>query len=110
MRFLLAANGTYGDVAPFVAVGTALQKRGHEALMAANPFFIPMAREKGLPFRAVETWREADAILMTSSIHRKHGRATLGATTDHVMLHAPCEVVVVRLAPPRSVSEGPEGS
>lgn len=54
--------------------------------------------------------READAILMTSSIHRKHGRATLGETTDHVMLYAPCEVVVVRLAPPRSPQERPEAS
>ncbi|MCA9878587.1 MAG: universal stress protein [Thermomicrobiales bacterium] len=50
--------------------------------------------------------READAILMTSSIHRKHGRATLGETTDHVLLHAPCEVVVIRLAPPRPPLEG----
>jgi nucleotide-binding universal stress UspA family protein len=40
--------------------------------------------------------RDADAIVMTASIHRKHGRATLGETTNHVLLHAPCEVVVIR--------------
>jgi nucleotide-binding universal stress UspA family protein len=43
--------------------------------------------------------RDADAILMTAAIHRKHGRATLGETTEHVLLNAPCEVVVIRTAP-----------
>src|SRR5687767_10220815 len=40
--------------------------------------------------------RDADAIVMTAAVHRKHGRATLGETTNHVLLHAPCEVVVIR--------------
>jgi nucleotide-binding universal stress UspA family protein len=40
--------------------------------------------------------RTADAILMTATVHRKHGRATLGDTIQHVLLHAPCEVVVIR--------------
>ena len=43
--------------------------------------------------------RDADAIVMTASIHRKHGRDTLGETTNHVLLNAPCEVVVIRTAP-----------
>jgi nucleotide-binding universal stress UspA family protein len=40
--------------------------------------------------------RAADAILMTASVHRRHGRATLGETVEHVLLHAPCEVMVLR--------------
>jgi nucleotide-binding universal stress UspA family protein len=43
--------------------------------------------------------READAILMTASIHRKHGRDSLGETTNYVLLNAQCEVVVIRTAP-----------
>ncbi len=43
--------------------------------------------------------RNADAIVMTAAIHRRHGRPTLGETTDHVLLHAPCEVVVFRTVP-----------
>ena len=45
--------------------------------------------------------RDADAIFMTAAIHRKHGRPTLSETVVHVLLNAPCEVVVVRtvLAP-----------
>ncbi|MGH2614396.1 MAG: universal stress protein [Thermomicrobiales bacterium] len=46
--------------------------------------------------------RDADAILMTAAIHRKHGRATLGETTEHVLLNAPCEVVVIRTTPATS--------
>lgn len=43
--------------------------------------------------------RGADAIVMTASIHRKHGRDSLGDTTNYVLLNAPCEVVVIRIAP-----------
>lgn len=44
--------------------------------------------------------RDADAIVMTAAIHRKHGRPTLGETTNHVLLHAPCEVIVIRTVAP----------
>lgn len=47
--------------------------------------------------------RSADAIAMTAVIHRKHGRNTLGDTANHVLLHAPCEVVVIRTVPDRSI-------
>ena len=43
--------------------------------------------------------RDADAIVMTASIHRKHGRDTLGETTNYVLLNAPCEVIVIRTTP-----------
>jgi nucleotide-binding universal stress UspA family protein len=43
--------------------------------------------------------RDAEAIVMTAAIHRRHGRPTLGETTDHVLLTAPCEVVVIRTVP-----------
>src|SRR3712207_5432554 len=43
--------------------------------------------------------RDADAIVMSATIHRKHGRPTLGGTVEHVLLHAPCEVVILRTAP-----------
>ena len=42
--------------------------------------------------------RDAGAIVMTAAIHRRHGRPTLGETTEHVLLNAPCDVVVVRAA------------
>jgi len=50
--------------------------------------------------------RDADAILMTAAIHRRHGRPTLGETTDHVLLNAPCEVVVIRTVPSQQPAIG----
>lgn len=50
--------------------------------------------------------RAADAIVMTAAVHRKHGRPTLGETIDYVLLHAPCEVVVIRTAPSFMPSPG----
>jgi nucleotide-binding universal stress UspA family protein len=47
--------------------------------------------------------RGADAVVMTAMIHRKHGRNTLGETTNHVLLHAPCEVVILRAVPDRAM-------
>ena len=40
--------------------------------------------------------RDADAIVMTAAIQRKHGRGAIDETTVHVLLHAPSEVVVIR--------------
>ena len=59
MKYLMSAVGTFGDVAPFVAVGAALRQRGHEVMMAVNPFFLPMVEEAGLKCRPVEAWRDA---------------------------------------------------
>jgi nucleotide-binding universal stress UspA family protein len=43
--------------------------------------------------------RDADAIVMTAAIQRRHGRPTLSDTVVHVLLNAPCEVVVIRTVP-----------
>lgn len=51
--------------------------------------------------------RNADAIIMTAAIHRKHGRPTLGETTDHVLLNAPCDVIVFRTFNPDQRLERP---
>ena len=55
---------------------------------AVGPAIVDEAIERG-----------ADAIVMTAAIHRRHGRPTLGETTIHVLLNAPCEVVVIRAVP-----------
>jgi nucleotide-binding universal stress UspA family protein len=55
---------------------------------AVGPAIVDEAIERG-----------ADAIVMSAAIQRKHGRPTLGETMQHVLLHAPCEVIVIRTAP-----------
>ncbi|MEJ7838380.1 MAG: universal stress protein [Thermomicrobiales bacterium] len=49
--------------------------------------------------------RDADVIMLAASLRRKHGRITTGETIDYVMTHAPCEVVVIRLAQPEWQAE-----
>jgi nucleotide-binding universal stress UspA family protein len=50
--------------------------------------------------------RDADAIVMTAAIHRRHGRPTLSETAAHVLLNAPCEVVVIRVVPAARPASG----
>jgi nucleotide-binding universal stress UspA family protein len=42
--------------------------------------------------------RNADAIVMATTLRQKHGKTSLGVTAAYVLKNAPCEVVVVRLA------------
>jgi nucleotide-binding universal stress UspA family protein len=50
--------------------------------------------------------RAAEAIIMTAAVRRRYGRLTLGGTTEHVLLHAPCEVLVVRASHPNPADPG----
>ncbi|MFD1330909.1 glycosyltransferase, partial [Methylopila musalis] len=50
MRVLIAAVGTIGDVLPFVALGLALERRGHEATLLAPAPFEALIRRAGLAF------------------------------------------------------------
>lgn len=43
--------------------------------------------------------RDADAVVLAASIRHRHGRPTLGETVNYVLLNAPCDVLVLRLAP-----------
>lgn len=43
---------------------------------------------------------EADAIMLSCSIRKKHGRPIIGDTIEYVLRTAPCEVIVIRQALP----------
>jgi nucleotide-binding universal stress UspA family protein len=43
--------------------------------------------------------RGTDAIVMAARIRKRHGKTTAGETVGYVLKNAPCEVIVVRLAP-----------
>ncbi|MEJ7902256.1 MAG: universal stress protein [Thermomicrobiales bacterium] len=48
---------------------------------------------------------EADAIMLSCSIRKKHGRPMIGDAVDYVLRNAPCEVIVIRQEMPRGSSE-----
>ena len=49
-NILLMPVGSHGDVHPFVALGQALQARGHEATLITSAYFEALAKKAGLPF------------------------------------------------------------
>src|SRR5439155_9426080 len=50
VKVLLAPIGSGGDLLPFLGVGRALARRGHDAVVLANPCFAELAARAGLPF------------------------------------------------------------
>lgn len=55
MRFLLPTIGTAGDVHPFISIGLALKRRGHEVILAANPHFSERITRVGLAHLPIGT-------------------------------------------------------
>ncbi|MGW6056975.1 glycosyltransferase [Streptomyces sp. NPDC055189] len=51
MRILLAAAGSYGDVAPYTGLGARLHEAGHDVALATQESFAPLVRGAGLTFR-----------------------------------------------------------
>jgi nucleotide-binding universal stress UspA family protein len=54
--------------------------------------------------------RNADVIIMGTTVKRKFGRPTIGETVDYVLKNAPCEVLVVRPAMPDWLADAVEGA
>jgi UDP:flavonoid glycosyltransferase YjiC (YdhE family) len=63
LNVLLVPIGSSGDVNPFVALGKALQARGHRVTMITNGHFEGLARRSGFEFEPLGTAEEYDAIL-----------------------------------------------
>ena len=55
MKIFLVTAGSAGDIHPFLAIGQALQARGHQAELVTNPAFESLARSLGLDFTGVGT-------------------------------------------------------
>jgi UDP:flavonoid glycosyltransferase YjiC (YdhE family) len=48
VRLIVTTGGTLGDFVPFLALAKALQSRGHEVVMAANPAMVERATAAGV--------------------------------------------------------------
>ncbi|EPH39580.1 glycosyltransferase [Streptomyces aurantiacus] len=51
MRILIAAAGSYGDIAPYTGLGTRLRMAGHDVAIATHDGFAPLVRDAGLRVR-----------------------------------------------------------
>ncbi len=47
---LITSIGSHGDIHPYVGVGQALRRRGHEVALLANPYYKRVAEDAGLEF------------------------------------------------------------
>jgi rhamnosyltransferase subunit B len=66
--------GSAGDVHPFIALGVALQARGHRATILTNPLFRPVVEAQGLGFLAVGTVEEANTAIANPELwHLRKG-------------------------------------
>lgn len=54
-NILLMPVGSHGDVHPFVALGQALQSRGHDCTLITSAYFESLANKAGLPFVGIGT-------------------------------------------------------
>jgi rhamnosyltransferase subunit B len=63
LHVLLATLGSSGDVHPTIALGLALQARGHRATIVTNEFFGEQIRSAGINFLRLGTVAEGDQIL-----------------------------------------------
>lgn len=104
MKILIAAAGSLGDTLPFVALGRALRERGHEVRLFANPFYEAFAG--GLPFTAVGTRQETEALL--NHPHITHSRAGWNLIGDAFMRNLPqaFEAMRAQVEPGRTLAVG----
>src|SRR5262245_38330990 len=50
MHVLITTTGSHGDVHPFLAVGIALARRGHDVTMVVNGYYRQLVLDEGLRF------------------------------------------------------------
>ncbi|MBZ4646519.1 MAG: glycosyl transferase family 28 [Clostridia bacterium] len=55
MNIIISTAGTWGDVLPYISIGTALRKRGHNVVLLANSKFEAEIRKAELGFHSVSS-------------------------------------------------------
>jgi UDP:flavonoid glycosyltransferase YjiC (YdhE family) len=74
LHVLLPTMGSAGDVHPFIALGAALQARGHRATILTNPIFQKLIEAQGIDFLAVGSAAEANAAIANPELwHLRKG-------------------------------------
>ncbi|UNO41547.1 glycosyltransferase [Streptomyces sp. MST-110588] len=61
MKIVIAAAGSYGDVAPFTGLGARLQEAGHQVALATHDSYASLVKTAGLEFRRLPADPRADS-------------------------------------------------
>ncbi len=62
MRLLMTALGSYGDVLPIVGLASAMNARGHQATIIANPHFQTVVESAGVGYLPLGTAQQYDEL------------------------------------------------
>jgi rhamnosyltransferase subunit B len=74
LQVLLPTIGSAGDVHPYIALGAALNARGHRSTIITNPFFQELIEAQGLGFLPVGTMQEAHSAIANPDLwHLRKG-------------------------------------
>jgi len=105
LKLLLPTIGSAGDVHPVIALGLALQQRGHRATVLTNPLFQELIEQQGLGFFPLGTLDDARATIADPDLwHPRKGfeviarRAILPSMPEvyrYIERHADSSTVVV---------------
>lgn len=105
LKLLLPTIGSAGDVHPVIALGLALQQRGHQATVLTNPLFQELIEQQGLGFFPLGTLDDARATIADPDLwHPRKGfeviarRAILPSMPEvyrYIERHADSSTVVV---------------
>jgi rhamnosyltransferase subunit B len=100
---LIPTIGSAGDVHPFVALGLALQARGHKATILTNPLFQELIEAQSLRFLPVGTVEDARVIIADPNLW--HPRKGFEVVAERAMLPAMAEIYrqIERHASPNTV-------
>ena len=77
MRLLMTALGSYGDVLPMVGLASAMNGRGHQATIIANPHFRSVIESAGVDLVALGTEAEYDQLARHPDLWHWYRGATL---------------------------------
>jgi rhamnosyltransferase subunit B len=86
LNVLLPTIGSAGDVHPVIALGVALQARGHRATVLTNPLFQELIEAQGLNFLPIGTVEDAQAAIADPDLW--HPRKGFGVVARRAILPA----------------------
>ncbi|RZL33149.1 MAG: glycosyltransferase [Rubrivivax sp.] len=104
MKILLAAAGSLGDTLPFVALGLALQQRGHQVHLFASESYA--AHAAGLPFTPVFSAADNDALLRDPRVTDPRRGMSLIAEAFAATLPRAFEALRAEVVPGRTLAVG----
>jgi rhamnosyltransferase subunit B len=103
-RILLFALGSAGDVHPFVGLGLALKRRGHEVSVVASDYFGPLIRSVGLEFVELISAAEYEGMLKNPDIwHPLRGPKTIMQQAVAPMIRRVYDMIAQRYEPGRTI-------